>query len=393
MPYVENRIIHDADAHTMEPPEWLDEFGSKAVADYAREHFSIGDVDKVFTEIERCRSLHSDAEFRATAEADVMLRKNYRAHGAWDRTDRREALDYLGFASQLVFPSMPNTLLEEMEHAAPAALTYEVASAANRAQIAFCAGDPRLLPVAYIPLQDLELAAPCATEAIGDGAAALLIPNRMPAGHAQSHVAFDGVWAQAQEAGIPVVMHVATPELVMPPQHRNNGLPIEPDFHGGGENFRSVSYMAISSAPLQALSMFVFDGVFERFPELRMGVIELGAVWVPSFLRQLEAAMDAFERHEERLKKLSLRPAEYIHRQVRVTPYPTEPTGWIIENSGPDICLFSSDFPHVEGGRNPIRRFDNEVGDLSATERDRFFRHNFEDLMGSALDRDALALA
>lgn len=391
MPYVENRIVHDADAHTMEPPEWLDEFGSKAVADYARAHFSIGDDERVFAEIDRCRGLQSDAEFRASAHDEVMLRKNYRAHGAWDRADRSESLDFLGFASQLVFPSMPNTLLEDMEHTAPAALTYEVASAANRAQIAFCADDPRLLPVAYIPFQDLDLAAPCATEAIAEGAAALLIPNRMPALHAHSHVAFDRVWAQAQEAGIPVVMHVATPDLVMPPQHRNNGLPIEPDFHGGGENFRSVSYMAISAAPLQALSMFVFDGVFERFPELRMGVIELGAVWVPSFLRQLEAAMDAFDRHEERLKKLSLRPADYIHRQVRVTPYPTEPTGWIIENSGPDICLFSSDFPHVEGGRNPLRRFDNEVSGLTETQRDRFFRRNFEDLMGSALDTSALA--
>ena len=390
MPYVEDRIIHDADAHTMEPPEWLDGFGSKAVVDYAREHFSIGDDPdrngRVFEEIERCRALHDDPDFRAGAEAEVMLRKNYRAPGAWDPSDRSEALDSMGFASQLVFPSMPNTLLEEMEHAAPAELTYATASAANRAQIAFCADDQRLLPVAYIPLQDLELAAPCAEEAIDEGAAALLIPNRMPAGHAQSHVGFDGVWARAQEAGIPVVMHVATPDLVMPPQHRNNGLPPEPDFHGGGENFRSVSYMAISSAPVQALSMLIFDGVLERFPRLKLGIIELGAAWVPSFMRQLEAAFEAFERHEQRLQKLSLRPSDYLRRQVRVTPYPTEPTGWIIENSAPEICMFSSDFPHVEGGRNPLRRFDNEVERLSADLQDGFYRRNFEDLMGPALD-------
>lgn len=393
MPYVEDRIIHDADAHTMEPPEWLDGFGSQAVVEYAREHFSIGDDPdrngRVFEEIERCRALHEDPEFRARAEAEVMLRKNYRAPGAWDPADRSQALDSMGFASQLVFPSMPNTLLEEMEHAAPAELTYATASAANRAQIAFCADDKRLLPVAYIPLQDLELAAPCAEEAIAEGAAALLIPNRMPADHAQSHIGFDGVWVRAQEAGIPVVMHVATPDLVMPPQHRNNGLPPEPDFHGGGENFRSVSYMAISSAPVQALSMMIFDGVLERFPQLKLGIIELGAVWVPSFMRQLEAAFEAFERHEQRLQKLSLRPSDYLRRQVRVTPYPTEPTGWIIENSASEICMFSSDFPHVEGGRNPLRRFDNEVQHLSADLQDAFYRRNFEDLMGSGLDPES----
>jgi len=49
-------------------------------------------------------------------------------------------------------------------------------------------------------------------------------------------------------------------------------------------------------------------------------IIELGAVWVPSFMRKLEAAMEAFGRHEQRLQKLSLRPSEYMERQVRVTP-------------------------------------------------------------------------
>ena len=313
-----------------------------------------------------------------------MLRKNYLAPGAWDSADRSQALDDLGFSSQLIFPSMPNTLIEEMEHQAEPDLTYATATAANRAQIAFCSGDPRLLPVCSMPLQSISHAGPHARQTIDDGAAALLIPNRMPKLHAHSHVGFDPVWAAAQEAGIPVVMHVGIPELVMPPQQRNNGLPPEPDFHGGGENFRSVSYMAICAAPLQALSMLIFDGVLERFPALRIGVIELGAVWLPGFLRQLEAAFDAFERHERRLGKLSLRPSEYVRRQVRVTPYPTEPTGWIIENSAPEICMFSSDYPHVEGGRNPLRRFDREVEHLPADVQEQFFRLNFEDLMGTA---------
>jgi len=387
MTYVTDRIIHDADAHTMEPPEWLDEFGSQAVRDYAKTQFFANEESPIFSEIDHCRTLHLDPDFRAKAEQEIMLRKNYRAHGAWNSVDRSEALNHMGFASQLIFPTMPNTLLEVMEHDAPPSLTYEVASAANRAQITFCDGDPRLLPVAYVPLQDLELATPCAIEAINAGAAALLIPNRMPKNHAHSHIAFDGVWARAQEAGIPIVMHVATPDLVMPPQHRNNGLPPEPDFHGGSENFRSVSYMSISSPPVQALSTLIFDGVFDRFPALKMGVIELGAAWLPSFMRQLEAAFDAFSAHEKRLQSLKLRPAEYVHRQIRVTPFPTEPTGWIIENTGDDICMFSSDFPHVEGGRNPLRRFDNEVEGLSDDTKDKFFRQNFEDLMGSAMSQ------
>ena len=83
-------------------------------------------------------------------------------------------------------------------------------------------------------------------------------------------------------------------------------------------------------------------------------------------MRQLDSAFDAFRKNEERLRKLALRPSEYVRRQVRATPYPTEPVGWIIENAGDEVCLFSSDYPHVEGGRNPIKRFEDS---LTATSR------------------------
>jgi len=380
MPYVEDRIIHDADAHVMETPDWIDEFATVRIKQLSLEHFRLTGLDADTGEIEKARELHADDEYRAENEAQIMLRKNWRATGAFIAEDRVQALDHMGFASQLIYPTIYNTMLEALEYGDDPGLTYEMASAANRAHIAFCSVDERLLPVAYVPLQTFDGAISAAAEAIEAGAKALLIPNRCPRDHAPSHIAFDPIWAMAQEARIPVTMHVATPELVMPPQHRNNGLPPEPDFHGGGENFRSVSYMAISAPPVQAMSMLIFDGVLERHPNLKLGIIELGAVWLPGFMRQLDAAFEAFARHEERLKKLTLKPSEYVRRQVRVTPYPTEPTGWIIEQAGPELCMFSSDFPHVEGGRNPLRRFDNEVAHLPADVQERFFRLNFESL-------------
>src|SRR3954451_1600918 len=103
--------------------------------------------------------------------------------------------------------------------------------------------------------------------------------------------------------------------------------------------------MGIPRPPVQTLAMMIFDGVLARFPDLRIGVIEQGAIWLPSWMRQMESAFEAFARHEERLKALSLRPSEYVHRQIRATPYPTEDVGWIIEQAGDEVCLFSSDFP------------------------------------------------
>ena len=143
------------------------------------------------------------------------------------------------------------------------------------------------------------------------------------------------MWAQAQEAGIPVVFHVGGTGDLIDPAYFRNGLPVPPDFHGGEENFRSVDYMGIPGPPAQTLATMIFDGVLERFPDLRIGVIEQGAIWVPSWMRQMESAFEAFSRHEERLRALSLRPSEYVRRQVRFTPYPTEDVGWIIDQAGP----------------------------------------------------------
>ncbi len=94
-------------------------------------------------------------------------------------------------------------------------------------------------------------------------------------------------------------------------------------------------------------------------------MIEQGAIWLPSWMRQMESAFDAFVRHEERLQQLSMRPSDYVRRQIRATPYPTEDVGWIIEQAGPEVCLFSSDYPHVEGGRRPIERFEASLADTA----------------------------
>ena len=381
MAYIEDRVVHDADSHVMELPRWLDDFATANVSAAFNARFRGRHADALAASVQQ----HDDPGYRAGNAEQIMSRKNHAALGSFRRDDRVEALDHIGVASQLVFPTSTNVWLEELEHGDDPALLYGAAAATNRAQVAFCDVDARLLPVGYVPLADLERAPKIAAEAIASGIKALLVPWACPKNHASSHIALDAVWSQAVDAGLPIVFHVGVADRVLPPAHKNNGLPPVPDFHGGEENFRSISYMAIPHGPMQALSMLILDGVLERFEQLKIGVIELGAAWVPGFMRQLDAAYEAFARHEERLQELSLKPSEYVARQVRVTPYPTEPTGWIIEQSAPQICMFSSDYPHVEGGRNPKGRFDKSTADLPEEHRERFFRANFEDLMGRCM--------
>ena len=385
MPYIVDRVVHDADAHVYEPPGFLGPWVDPSLRVQLEKYTGTRD-ETVHAFVENARKSYADADFRARDKAEITLRKGFSALGAFVKEERPAAIDYLGVASQLVFTTGGLGPLAASERSGNFDEAYGVARAHNRAMIDFCSIDKRLLPVLYVPFADIERAIHAADEAIAMGAGALMIPSACPQHHSPSHVGFDALWARAQEAGIPVVFHVGGGKA-MDPMYKANGLPPVKDFIGGDGNFTSVSYMYISESPMQSLATMIMDGVFERFPRLKFGVIEMGAAWVPGWMRSMDSAAEAFRKNEARLKKLSLKPSEYVHRQIRVTPYPHEPAGWIIKHAGDSVCLFSSDYPHTEGGRNPMKRFEASLDAEGCTtrERDAFYRTNFEDLMGTAL--------
>ena len=395
MVYASGRTYHDADAHIMELPDFLRDHADPAFRDrMPRLGISaIGEAagSQVDWVAKTC-PLHNDPDYRAN-EAELLLRKNYYAVGSFDAAHRPQALDQLGFASQLSFTTWSAAPLVAAEHGDDVELAYAMADAHNRGAAEFCSVDPRLLAVGYVSLMDLERAAAQAGRAIELGCKALMIASACPKEHSPSHIGLDRVWAQAQEAGVPIVMHVGGTGQLLSPKYFENGLPPVLDFHGGAENFRSIDYMAIPVNPAQTMATLILDGVLDRFPNLKFGIIELGASWVPGWMRYLDSAYSSFFRNEERLQKLSMKPSDFVRRQVRVTPYPGEDTGWIIRQSDPQICLFSSDYPHVEGGRNPLKRFAQATEGCTDEELDHFYELNFADLMGPNLPAVAHAAA
>ncbi len=385
MTYAAGRIIHDADSHVMETPDWLFAYADPDVRARMEPIRLTGCKPGEESFIDELRRRLQDPGDRADAEALLMTRKNWGAMGSFLRDDRPRALDLLGFQSQLVFNTFLNDDFVRMEHGADLDLTYGMARAHNRAIVDFCSVDRRLLGVGYVPTADFSRARATAEEAIADGAKAILVPSACPKTHSPSHVGLFPLWEVVQEAGLPIVFHVGGGGSLLSPMYFENGLPPVADFHGGAENFRSIDFMAIPHPPMQTLATMIFDGVLDRFPRLKIGVIEQGAVWLPSWMRQLDTALEAFAKGEERLRKLELRPSEYVRRQIRVTPYPVDPVGWIIEQVGEEVCLFSTDYPHVEGGRHPIRRFEDSMASTAESAKQRFYCDNFVDLMGAGL--------
>jgi len=385
MPYITDRIAHDADAHVFEAPDWLDGFLTDNQRRDLAPYLQLN--PHTMAEVESQRAGYRDDPYRARDEAEITLRKNFQALGAIDREERPAAIDFLGVASQLMFTTAGLRMLGAAEGQPDPAVVSTLNRAHNEAMVEFCSVDRRLLPALAVSLHDLDTAPGLATDAIDMGAAALMVPSACPLNHGPTHVRLDGVWAQAEAAGIPVVFHVGG-GTAMNPTYKKNGLPPVKDFIGGDDNFTSVSYMAIPEAPMQTLATMIFDGVLDRFPDLKIGVIEMGASWVPGWMRSMDSSAHAFVKNEERLRSLSLLPSEYVRRQVRATPYPHEPVGWIIDQAGPEVCLFSTDYPHIEGGRQPVKRFDASLDNegIGGAAREAFYRTNYEDLMGSALE-------
>ena len=380
MTYATGRRYFDADSHLMELPGWLEGYADPDVRTRIRP-LALGGAGAM------AEAAVADAQRRredpdgVLDNADLLGRKGWHAAGAFDATERSQVLDRLGFDAQLVFSTFAPTqyLGDDME------LVFGGTRAHNRAMADFCSQDARLLAVAFVPWGPPELVHQAVVEALDLGCRAVHFPSR-PARRAPapSHPDHHPTWATLAERDVPFVVHVGGAGRLVPREFHDNGMPVT-DFLGGGENIRAKDYMAISQMPELFLASLIFDGILERFPTLRGGCIEQGAMWLVPWLRRLDLAQASFGRNEPQLRDLPMRPSEYVRDRIFVTPFPGEPVGWITEQVGDGILCFSSDYPHPEGTRDPIGRFEATMTDLDDVQRDRFYSGNFAALMGGTL--------
>ena len=383
MAYSSGRVIHDADSHIFESLRFYRGYADASMSDRLEADLLALFFDAAAREsFEEAVARHDDPEVRATAGDEIMQRKLWDALGAFRGEDRSKALDYLGFSSQIVFDSFFRLLMRTYESGDDLDLLYGAAGAYMRAITDFCAGDPRLLPAGYVPLADPARSVAFVGEAIESGCAALTMSADCPRSHAPSHVDLEPVWAQAAEAGVPVIYHLGsgrTPSDTF----KNNGRPQDKGFAGGDGTFTSLEYLGSPLPVIETLNCLIVDGVLDRNPGLRIGVLEFGSTWLPGYLRFLDGGYAAYSRIEGRLQKLEFKLSEYVQRQVRIAPYHFEDTGWLIREAGPDVAMFSSDYPHKEGGRDPIAKFEKSMDEygISDADRDRFYAKNFEDLL------------
>lgn len=394
MTYAGERTILDADSHVMELADFLDAHIDPAQRDRLRR----GGLDAVAAVLDdaqaKAQRRASDRQAAAEAEERLMRDKGWYAMGGWDTAERSRVLDLLGFDAQLVFatfatalyslPRSPHRYQDRGELEADVDLLYAGCRAQNKAMASFCAGDDRLLAVAFTSLIDPVRAVGVAEEAIADGCAAVMVPSTAPGDIAPTHPDLDGFWGLLEARNIPFVLHVGGGGRLLDRAFHNNAMPVT-DHLGGGENIRSKDYLTIYHSPALFLGALILDGLFDRFPGLRGGCMEQGAGWVVSWLHHLDYAQRAFSRTEEPLRRLEAKPSEYVHRHLKFTPFAGEPVGWMMEQAGADLFMFSSDYPHPEGGRDPLAKFEAELDGVGTAERHRFYHANLAELIQAKL--------
>ena len=136
--------------------------------------------------------------------------------------------------------------------------------------------------------------------------------------------------------------------------------------------------------PETFVSMMVLDGVFERHPKLRGASVELGAGWVPEMLQRLDYVVKTWSRVDKNLSEIKRKPSEQILEQMAFTPFHHEDVGMLMDLSHPELYLFSSDYPHVEGTSDPIGRFERFLSDRDEHLKNLFYSENFLRLFPNA---------
>lgn len=371
---VEGRML-DCDGHLYMEPDVMTEIVGEAGSNW------------VFDHLRRFVGSEQDQQLRARAQNEVWAVKGISAWGSSDVDGRIAAMDAMGVKRQLIFP---NTVLRELRLPTPAALAscrryndYVLEMTAR--------GGGRARIVCQLNMADPNWAIAELQRIVAAGASAVLLPcAQPPAGTSPANPVWDPLWRIFEESGTPALLHIGAGGLasgedddpMFPPRAFADAPTLRalfPNRPGGEEQFGPFYIVVAHLAAEVYLTCLLMGGVFERFPKLRFGAIEFGASWLGPLAERLD-------RHASLLTKIGvdypLLPSEYLRRNVRVTPQWTEPVDVLVDRYGLHECyVFSTDYPHIEGGRHPVASFAEMAARVRPGYVEQFFVTNGELLL------------
>jgi predicted TIM-barrel fold metal-dependent hydrolase len=320
----------------------------------------------------------------------IWRQKGSRAPGAADVRRRVEVMDVTGVKRQLMFPTaglhaltlmnvepdcgyFPGVTGDRVAYGKACAAAY------NAWGMRVARHSDRVRPVLPVCGADVAELTNAARELIDGGIRAIFLPaGVLPGGVSPAHPDLDPFWEMLAARDVAVCLHINVDGKIFGTDAWSDA-PAFQGFRFLGE-FRSDPW-STSSTHVTAqnfLMTMVMGGVFDRHPRLRFGVIELGAVWVGPLCDLMDMWYSvSFGPQAAGLYRLPEKPSFYIKRNVRVSPFFFEDVERYIRlyDLG-DVLCYASDYPHIEGGFDPMGDFYRRIEPLGPAQVEKFFVTN-----------------
>ena len=328
----------DADGHVLEPPDLWENYLEAKYRDRAL-RIRVDDDGFEYLEINGQPSARSNkgslGMLGAMGEDDMRPRAERRyadnmPFGSNDMRERIDLLDQENLDCSLLYPTLG--LLWECE-LTDAELSLAYVRAYNRWIADFCRDSGgRLVPIAQLTLLDVEGSAAELERAVKDGCKGAWVNpfNHHRIIHGDER--HDALFAKCVELDVPLTIH---PTFVPhPPAQEIFDWPKRGAAWGEMIWLRSISQ--------QALISFFSLGTLERFPELRLGILEVGSGWVGAFLDRLDAFTASMKARRGSV-------TEQFRRQCFISGDPDETAApFVIDHVGAECFMWATDYPHPD---------------------------------------------
>jgi len=344
-------LVVDADGHVLEPPDvwarhidpaWRDRAVRVARGADGRDALLVDGRPARLTTSEMLGGFgcmgKSLAEL-ATACLSGRYAENAPA-AATDPAARLRLLDADGITHAVLYPSLGLQWEAELADGAAALANCR---AYNRWIEGFCAdGGGRLVPVAHLALGDATAAADELRRAVRAGARGGFLLPFTHDGRAHGHPDHDPLWAAACELDVPIAIHTGMDPLPRDMYRRFDDLRW-PDSVPQGSWYMQLMF---AQAVQQAFSTFLAYGTLDRFPSLKLVLLESGAGWLAWWMDRMDGMASGSLGVVLPLRD---RPSSYVRRQCWISADPDEhglPA--VLELVGADRFLWATDYPHSD---------------------------------------------
>jgi predicted TIM-barrel fold metal-dependent hydrolase len=256
--------------------------------------------------------------------------------GGWDPAERIKDQDIDGVVAEVLYTSMGLPLLSmpDTELLNVCLQTYNgwVAEFISHNPARFCG-------VGLISLDDVGEAVKELRRCVKIGLQGVQIPAAPPSEKPYYLPFYNEFWAEAESLGIPVSLHAGTGKKEWDQSNT--------DLKTTGPEFMTYVSCAGHQVVQRVLSSLIYGAVLERFPRLTFVSTENDSGWVPHFIYRMDRMFERFGSGDKSVK-LSLRPGEYMQRQVMITFQDDNVGPLNYKLFGTDNYMWASDYPHAD---------------------------------------------